>query len=120
MDWDVVYSYTRKQALEDGVLIDVTAQAKETGFKIPTAVTSSLWYSYIIPKDIPGQSIEGRLHDVLWLLFLKARGSEESTIFFDVIFQMTEEKTETVKVKAIIGPGDDPKPVLTILLDFED
>ena len=72
MEWDVVYSYTRKQAIEDGVLIDVTEQAKEAGFKIPVAITSSLWYGHVVPKDIPGQSVEGRLHDVLWMLFLKA------------------------------------------------
>jgi hypothetical protein len=120
MDWDVVYSYTRKQAIEDGVLIDVTKQAKETGFKIPVAITSSLWYGHIVPKDVTGQSIEGRLHDALWMLFLKAKGSEESIIIFDVIFQMTEEKQETVKIKAIIGPGDTPEPVLTILYPWDD
>jgi len=27
-DWPVIYAYTRQQALEDGVLIDVTEQAK--------------------------------------------------------------------------------------------
>lgn len=27
----IIYSYTRKQALEDGVLIDVTEIAKEVG-----------------------------------------------------------------------------------------
>jgi hypothetical protein len=27
-DWPTIYSYTRKQAIEDGVLIDVTAEAK--------------------------------------------------------------------------------------------
>lgn len=30
----MIYSYTRKQAIEDGNLIDVTEQAKETGFKV--------------------------------------------------------------------------------------
>ena len=120
MDWDVVYSYTRKQAISEGVLIDVTEQAKETGFKIPVAITSALWDGYIVPKDIPGQSIEGRLHDLLWLLLLRARGNDDNVVFYDVIFQMTEEKQEIVKIKAVIGPGDDPSPVLTIMLSFED
>lgn len=37
-----IYIYTRKQAIEDGVLIDVTETAKEAGFKVPVAVTCAL------------------------------------------------------------------------------
>ncbi|MGD9819896.1 MAG: DUF6573 family protein, partial [Desulfomonilaceae bacterium] len=33
-NWNVIYSYTRAQAIEDGVLVDVTEQAKATGFKL--------------------------------------------------------------------------------------
>jgi type I site-specific restriction-modification system R (restriction) subunit len=32
---DVIYSYTRKQAIEDGVLVDITEMAKEAGSSIP-------------------------------------------------------------------------------------
>jgi hypothetical protein len=119
MDWDVVYSYTRKQAIKDGILVDVTAQAKETGFKVPVAITSTVYDKYI-PSDLHGQDERGRLHDLLWMLFLKARGCEERIIFFEVIFQMTESKQEVIKLKAIIGPGDTPEPVLTIMLPEED
>ena len=34
----VIYAYTRAQAIEDGVLADVTETAKEAGFKLPVAV----------------------------------------------------------------------------------
>jgi len=37
--WNVIYSYARAQALADGVLIYVTAQAKSPGFRVPVAVT---------------------------------------------------------------------------------
>jgi len=33
-DWNIIFSYTRRQAIEDGVLIDVTEQAKQMGFKV--------------------------------------------------------------------------------------
>ena len=36
---DIVSSYTADQAVEDGFLVDVTAQAKETGFKWPVRIT---------------------------------------------------------------------------------
>lgn len=121
MDWgNVIYSYSRAQAIEDGVLVDVSEFAKEeVGFKIPVALTSALYDGYI-KNDEPGQSISGRLWDVLCLLHLKAKGCDKDTIFYDVIFQMTEKKKETVKLKAVIGPGDDPSPVLTIMLSHED
>ena len=38
---EVIYTYTRAQAIEDGVLIDATEMAKETGFKWPVALTAA-------------------------------------------------------------------------------
>jgi hypothetical protein len=32
---DLIHSYTRADALRDGVLIDVSATAKEAGFRYP-------------------------------------------------------------------------------------
>ena len=32
---DLIHSYTRAQAIEDGVLVDVSDVAKEAGFKLP-------------------------------------------------------------------------------------
>ncbi|MGG0738915.1 DUF6573 family protein [Niallia taxi] len=43
--------YTRAEAMEDGELIDVTKQAKETGFKIPVAVTRTIWFDVIQPDE---------------------------------------------------------------------
>ena len=37
--FDVIYTYTREQAIEEGVLIDVSEMASEAGFKWPVAVT---------------------------------------------------------------------------------
>jgi type I site-specific restriction endonuclease len=39
---EIIYSYTRKQAIADGVLIDVTELAKEAGFKCPVALRHPL------------------------------------------------------------------------------
>ena len=40
---EVIFTYTRAQAIEDGVLVDVTKEAKEYGFRFPVAVTNRLW-----------------------------------------------------------------------------
>ena len=42
MTESVIYSYTREQALKDGVLVDVTQMEKEVGFIYPVAVTSGV------------------------------------------------------------------------------
>ncbi len=35
----VVFSYTRRQATADGVLVDVSGTAREAGFRIPVALS---------------------------------------------------------------------------------
>ena len=58
--WDLIFSYTRAQAIEDGVLVDVTETAKEAGFRIPVALTQSVWAEYVaVPEGVEGQDEEG-------------------------------------------------------------
>jgi len=40
---EVISTYTRARALEDGVLVDVRAMAKEAGFRFPVAMTAAAW-----------------------------------------------------------------------------
>ena len=42
MEWTLIHSYTRKQAIEDGVLVDVSAAAFGVGFKVHVAMTPPL------------------------------------------------------------------------------
>ena len=37
----VIFSYTRQQAIEDGVLVDLSEWAKQEGYAIPVACTSA-------------------------------------------------------------------------------
>lgn len=123
-DFEIIYSYTRKQAVEDGVLVDITKYAIQVGFKIHTAITGNLYFSYVCPPaglEGYGQSIEGRLYDVLWLAVLTARSNAQSSrMEFDVLFQMAPGEPERVRVIADIGPGDQGEPVLTIMLPGDD
>jgi hypothetical protein len=50
-DAPVIFSYTRAQAIEDGVLVDLTDWAKETGFKVPVACTAAVWNGYVVPPQ---------------------------------------------------------------------
>lgn len=120
-----IYRYTRMQALEDGVLIDLTRWASETGFRIPVACTQAVWSDYIEPPEGTlevGQSQRGRAHDVLWMLYVavKRSPSGDPELRYDVIFLNKELEQETVTLKAICGPGDTGEPVITIMLTHED
>ena len=124
-DFNLIYSYSRAQAIADGVLIDVTAQAREAGFKLHTVVSDNLFHSYIAPPaglEGEGQSIEGRLHDVFFILLAAIRSSKAATDYaeIDVLFLMAPGRQEKVKVVAVVGPGDSGEPVLTIMLPGDD
>ena len=121
--FDVIYTYTRKQAIEDGVLIDVSQTAKEAGINFPVALTSAVWDMYVVPSEKLedyGQSISGRLWDLLWMFRLKAMRSNKSLLYFSCLFLDESEKLEEVKFKALCGPGDNAEPVITIMLPGED
>ena len=65
-----VYTYTRQQAIEDGMLVDVsdTSEAREAGFKIPICLTAGVQALCAIPEGLEGiQDYKGRLWDTLWL-----------------------------------------------------
>jgi len=125
-DMPVIYSYTRAQAIEDGVLVDLTEWAGETGFRIPVACTSAVWNGYVVPPAETtelGQSERGRAHDLLWMLYVAikaARQAHHEQLLFKVIFLQAPSKQETVTLKAICGPGDQGEPVLTVMLPNED
>ena len=121
MQW--IYTYTRRQAIEDGVLIDVSNLARQAGYKWPVALTSNLYHTYINPTENLkpyGQSDIGRLWDVLNVLRVKAQNSSGTTVLFQVSFLMEIDRMEEITLKAIAGPGDEGEPVITIMTPEED
>ncbi|MFO0570187.1 MAG: DUF6573 family protein [Polyangiaceae bacterium] len=116
---EIISSYSRAQAIEDGVLVDVTATSREAGFTVPVAVTAAAWCE-LEPTEADasqGQSAIGRLWDVLNVL--RARAGDTDMVLFDVLVARND-KTERLCLKAVIGPGDDAAPVITIMLPNED
>lgn len=118
----VIYRYTRKQALEDGVLIDVSETAREAGIIYPVAITGTAWWSYVVPCERDrelGQSEKGRLWDVLWMFRNAAIQNAGDMMLFKVYFMLFCNQ-ELVTLKAVCGPGDEAEPVITIMLPEED
>ena len=126
---DIIFAYTRADALSDGVLVELSDQmVSEAGIKVKVAVTRAVWDDYLSPPyldELPGQSAEGRIWDLLWMFGCAARRSRHAnTIQFRVLFVTMKESgsivTEDVLLKAIWGPGDEREPVITIMLPWED
>lgn len=120
-----IFAYTRQQALADGLLVDVTNQAREAGIGGSVAVTSGLWHERIVPSERQkelGQDQEGRLWDVLWLLrlaILKLKDGADEAIY-EVLFLNDQGQHERQQIKALCGPDDEGKPCITIMLPNED
>jgi hypothetical protein len=91
-DFTLISAYSRQQAIDDGVLVDVSAQARETGILLPTVLTAHLHQVLEdIPEESRGQDYRGRLHDVLWMTFLKLKslgGKKISEVEFPVEVQV--------------------------------
>jgi hypothetical protein len=122
---EVIFAYTRQQALADGVLVDVSTLAKEAGFCWPVALTERLYHSYVVPAldlVVEGQSITGRLWDVLNVLRYTISKAKDTTFLqFSVLFAMSPGSSPvSIELTSVAGPGDDGEPVLTIMLPDED
>jgi hypothetical protein len=64
----IIDSYSRQQAIADGVLVDVTKEAQEAGFKIPVAITKGVHALCQVPENLKGvQDYKGRLWDTLYM-----------------------------------------------------
>ena len=65
---EVIYSYTRAQAVADGVQVEVTKTAQEAGIKFPVFLTRTVFDTLrAVPEGVTGQDEAGRLWDVVWM-----------------------------------------------------
>lgn len=120
---DLIHVYGRQQAIEDGVLIDVTPTAKEAGFCFPVAVTATLWSQYVrVPDNVEGQDEAGRLLDILQMLrhAIRQRRNHPDTVLFTVSVRNDQNQPQSVKLKAVCGPDDAGAPCFTLMLPEED
>ncbi|MGF6858354.1 DUF6573 family protein [Paraburkholderia sp. CI3] len=124
----VIFSYTRAQAIADGVLVDVSGAANEIGFRHPVALTAGAWSECVAWSDADSQlqttqDERGRLQDVLWLAKLAARNGQGSAVEFDVRRVPRDGHSRyphRMRLRLVIGPGDAGEPVLTMMLLEED
>lgn len=125
----VIHAYTRTQALEDGVLVDVTGVAQEAGFHIPVAMTIAAWtdsveWTEADSKRQTKQDQSGRLWDVLWMAYLAARSSDKGSRKAFQLLRIPRGgrgvRPRLTTLHMQIGPGDEGEPVITIMQSHED
>ncbi len=120
-------TYTRAQAIEDGILVDVTETARKAGFSCPVAMTRAAWADCVewADQDSKRQTYQdesGRLWDVIWMASLAARrgGMEKLFQFYRVPRGGRGVRPRLAALKMVAGPGDSGELVITILMPGED
>ena len=127
-DMELIYAYTRAQAIEDGFLADVSEVAREAGFNIPVALTHAVYEKCVEWTEEDGkkayQDKSGRLWDVIYMAadaIRRQRCSNKDMILYQLyVVPRGGRKAKKTVLKLTIGGGDNAEPVITIMLPEED
>jgi len=125
-NFPIIYSYTRSQAVADGVQVEVTKTANEAGIRFPVFITRGVFDSFVaVPPGVTGQDEGGRLWDIVWMLrfaILRARSGVERIPVALYVRQSDTQRPQLIKLIATCGPLDidDPQPAITVMLPDED
>jgi hypothetical protein len=122
---EVIYAYTRKQAIADGFQVDVSTVAKEAGIRFPVFITRTAFDAYVtVPPNVSGQDETGRLWDVVWMLRFAIRKAAQGQDRLPFALYVRNDNRAPCLVKLIATCGaldmDDPQPAITIMLPDED
>ncbi len=123
-DFEEICTYTRKDALETGLLIDVSPVAINTGFAWPVAITAEVWQDCI---QLPGQGRtihqgESELvNELLYLLMHEIQNGDQdrAEISLNFLLHSNPSSLKPVTLKAVVTPDDDGNPCITILKPLE-
>lgn len=136
---EVIYSYSRKQAIADGELVDLTTFSfrpnrnvcEEAGIRFPVAMSRAA-YNRAVQEDglplPPGQDLSGRMFDVVNMLRFAINAAKDgSEVHYRLSVWNWQEsdikqrpRQELLSLKAVCGPGDEAESVITIMLLDED
>jgi len=61
-EYDLIHVYSRAEAIEDGMLLDVKTVAREMGFRYPTAITHAAWHDCVAWNDADSER-KGVMYD---------------------------------------------------------
>lgn len=135
-DFDVIYVYSRAQAIEDGNLVDVSQLAKQYDFRFPLAMTRGVWEDCVAwtDADQAGYTMEQsegiRLETLLQYAYMeiqrhKREDNEQALELSFAVCRLPRDPINSHEplrqdLKINCGPGDNGEPVLTIMFPEED
>lgn len=119
MEWDVIDTYSRAEAIQDGVLVDLTTLfPDETScLKYPVACTAAVWNMIETGCERTGENPGGYVWDLCWLAKHTGKRLDPTTKLFKFSVPCPG-RARTYKI--VCGPGDDLEPVFTIMFPNED
>lgn len=113
-DADIISCYTWDDAIQDGIFIDVTDSAKILGFKIPVAITLSVYDLCNVDED--DENTNRSIRRLLMAAYkeIQAFSQDDSMLTFKHGFDVGLVETVWVKIEA--RSPKNPEPVITIML----
>jgi len=122
---NVIYAYTRSQAVADGLQVEVSKVAEEAGIRFPVFLTRAVFDSFVsVPPGVAGQDEAGRLWDIVWMLRFAIRKAQpdQARLPFALYVRNDNRAPRLIKLIAMCGALDidDQKLAITVMLPDED
>jgi len=122
---EVIFTYTRAQAIADGVQVDVSTVAAEAGIRFPVFLTRSVFDAYVtVPPNVSGQDEAGRLWDIVWMLRFALRKAQpgQARLPFALYVRNDNRRPRLVKLIALCSALDidDPQLAVTVMMPDEN
>ena len=123
--FDLVYAYTRAQAVADGVQVEVSKVAAEAGIRFPVFLSRTVYDAYVtVPPDVTAQDEAGRLWDIVWMTRFAILRNRPGLSRLPVALYVRNDNraARLIKLIATCGPldMDDPQPAITVMMPDED
>jgi hypothetical protein len=116
-------SENRQQAIQAGILIDVTADAKKLGLTFPVTITKPLWEIGIAPlATMSEEDKSARVRDVLMAFRLRLAGQTTLSPLIDFPAMLAIPPgavPQPVPLFALIQPDEENRAMATLLLPNE-
>jgi len=122
---NVIYAYTRSQAVADGLQVEVSKVAEEAGIRFPVFLTRAVFDSFVsVPPGVAGQDEAVRLWDIVWMLRFAIRKAQpdQARLPFALYVRNDNRAPRLIKLIAMCGALDidDQKLAITVMLPDED
>ena len=125
---EIISVYTRKQAISDGVLVDMTVEpfgrlAKDAGLKWPIAMTATAFGDFVAMTEAPGhrcQDLSGRWWAVVFMFRRTRREISPLEASWKLNVRDPDGRIRLKELEFVSGPDDEGEPCLTFMLPGED